>query len=157
MAKGSVVKVEGLPELIKALGQFEKKVFNKGLKLAFREGSKVIQKSIKAVAPVGKTKRLSKSFKVRAMKRKKNRSGVSVQIITKGTDAFYAPMIELGTKDRIQKRLGEKYIYKFVGKIKPRHFIKKGYDLAKEAAGARMVESLRDSIEAAAKEAKAAA
>lgn len=139
------VKVEGLPELIKALRLFENKVFNKGLKKAFRDGSKIIQKAVKDETPKGSSGLLKKAIKVRASKRKKNRIGVNVQIgqgSFKG-ESFYGGFIEFGTKNSEGK-----------AKIKARRFMKKGFDKAKDSAGKRMIESLRESITNAAYEAK---
>lgn len=148
MAKAMSVKVEGLPQLIKALTAFEKKVMNKGLKKCFRDGSKVIAKAVKDETPKGQSGFLRKAIKVRAAKRKKNRIGVNVQIGEgnfKG-DSFYGGFVEFGTKTADGKV-----------KIKGRRFMKKGFDKSKDAAAAAMVESLRESIANAAYEARQAA
>ena len=60
--------------------EFENKVFNKGLKKMFRDGSKIIQKEVKALTPKGESGFLRQAIKVRAAKRQKHRIGVDVQI-----------------------------------------------------------------------------
>ena len=144
MAKSQSVKVEGLPELVKALGEFEKKIYNKVLKKAFREGAKVSQKAIKALIPKGETKALSKSLKVRALGRKQDRVGISVQMGVGSFQGptFYGGFLEWGTHNKEGQT-----------QIKPMGFIKQGFQDSKEAAAAAMVRTITEGIDAAAKEA----
>ncbi|WP_254513878.1 HK97-gp10 family putative phage morphogenesis protein [Anatilimnocola floriformis] len=144
MTKPQTIKVEGLPQLIKALGEFEKKIFNKVLKKAFREGAKVSQKAIKALIPKGETGALRKALKVRTLARKKDRVGISVQMGEGSFQGatFYGGFLEWGTKNKEGQT-----------KIEAREFIKKGFNDSKEAAAAAMVRTIKEGINAAAKEA----
>jgi len=90
------IHVEGLREATQSLDELEKKVRNKIIRKAQREGCKEIQAEKKRLAPVGETGELKKSIKVRSAKRKKDRISTLVQ--TRIEDAPHGPLLNYGTK-----------------------------------------------------------
>ena len=144
----SSIKLEGLPQLIKAFREFGKKLLNKGLARMFRAGAKVMQREIKALMPVGETKLLRKALKVRSAKRKKDRVGMTV--VHGAADfqgpTFYGPFLNWGTKNKD----GET-------KIKARNYVDIGFKNGKESASRAMLETLKVEFDKAAAEARKAA
>jgi HK97 gp10 family phage protein len=125
----AIMKLKTLTEKVKGLPpKIQKTIGNRAL----RVGAKIIAREAKNLAPVGETGALSRGIKVRAVtslgKGFRGRVGVVVTLTnkTQGTDTFYAPFLEFGTKL-------ENGLYR----IKPRRFLKKAArNKAKEAQAA---------------------
>jgi HK97 gp10 family phage protein len=81
----------------KLLADLDKKLRDKAIRQALREGAKVVAAAVKARAPV-ETGRLKKSVKVRAGKRKRNEISMRIDV-TGGHDGPFVGAIEFGTKD----------------------------------------------------------
>lgn len=111
------VFILGLPEVDRALKEFPDKVRKSIARTAFRTIAKKIKEDAVAAAP-RKTGALAASLKVFAVARKRGRGAraargiVGASIRTKEGffkgDEFYGGFIELGTKERTQKKTGKK-------------------------------------------------
>ncbi len=103
MAKaGGAIRVtlQGGAQLLAKLKRLEKKQAGGLIRKGLRAGAKIIAKETKSNAPVGPTGRLAKAAKVRAMRRKRGRLGVLVQIgsgFYQG-ETFYGAFVVLGRK-----------------------------------------------------------
>lgn len=132
-AGGAVkIQVQGNKQLADAFKQLRttevKKIARKGL----RAGAKEIHRETVARSPVGITKQLKKSFKVRAMKRSRNKIGVLVQS-GKGFfvgDTFYSGFVAFGHKVG-HRRLGDSR-----KEVPPNEFMKE----AAESAAPKAIE-----------------
>jgi HK97 gp10 family phage protein len=182
--KGGIAGFE-TKRLVRRLSQYGKRVTGKHLRPALREGAKIINKAVKANTPVlAKPKRrrgtrrytmlrprprrspkpvrglLKRSFGVRVMKRKKDRVGMLVITGKLKGAAYYGFFVEKGTH-----RLGgitRKHRKGFAAqygavRIKPRHFIQRGFDQSKNQARVAIRNRLKTGLAQAVAEAKRAA
>lgn len=123
------LEIRGLEHIKARLDQLEKKDARKICQSAFRSAMKPVAKSAKANAPKV-SGQLSKSLKVRSLRRSRKRFGVTVSMKSKDfPDQYYGSFVEYGTK-------------KMVG----RHFLKQAFDsnadIAAGAACAKILEGL---------------
>ena len=143
MAIKATLRLEGGKALERKLKTLPTRVRNKVVRTALRDGAKIVQAETKSLAPV-QTGLLKKSLKVRAMKRKKGRIGINVQMGAgdyKG-ETFYGAFVEYGHK--LGKRTnGIKRAQKkgaAVGDSRPmvpgQHFMERAFD-NKSAVAAR--------------------
>ena len=87
----------GCDELIKKLSDLTKTQAKRAISKGCRAGSKIIASAVKRLAPF-KSGALQRAIKVRALKRSRVWTGVSVSI---GEPIFYGAFLELGTKHGI--------------------------------------------------------
>mgnify|MGYP000084135015 FL=1 len=104
---------------------------------------------------------LKRSFGVRAMRRKKDRIGVLVITGRKYGAAFYGRFLERGTH-QLSRGVTRKHRAGFAAqhgrqRIKPRKFIKRGFEQAKAASLRIIRDELRKGVREATAEAKRAA
>jgi len=97
-------KIEGIREINAALEKFSFNMERNIAKSAVRAGANVIAKEARLIVPVGKSKTLKKSIRVVARSRKQGHAVASIVTRSgkewrkKGMDAWYAPLVEFGTK-----------------------------------------------------------
>lgn len=100
-----LIKISGLTGVLKKVSELDKGLQNKLLQKGFRAGSKIMQKEAVRLAPedTGLTK---SAIKVRAMKRKRGRIGISLTLGKKDFtgESYYAAFTNFGTKDRETKK-----------------------------------------------------
>lgn len=103
----TVVSLHGDKELIRTLRGLETKLQNKALRTASRKAGKVVATAAKGNAPVD-SGQLKRAIKVRAIKRQRNRVGVTVGSSKADYtgEQFYLSFVELG--HRIGKRKSHK-------------------------------------------------
>lgn len=137
MAKQPFI-IKGIPAIEKAIRELEPKIAKKVIRKNIRKGLKPIKAEVEAQAPVesGATKA---SVKIRAMKGKRGRIGVNVQIGAgdfKG-ETFYAAFREYGTS-----------------KMEADPFMRRAFDNKAESAKAETERGIVADIEAEVKKAK---
>lgn len=141
------IRVDGLKELEEALAELSPKVMQEVEKTTLREIAKPVLADVKSNAPKGATLRLSESFKIRAMRRKKGRVGVQI-ITSKGWfqgETFYAAFQEFGWrvgKRKTVHRREAKETFDKRRQIPGKHFVEKAYDAARPNYVARFREKL---------------
>lgn len=96
--------LEGAKELERWMKTFPKRIQNKALRKASRDGAKVVAEDAKRLVPED-TGTLAASIKVRALKRSRNKLGHGINVGSSkqfSTDGlpYYASFVELGTKHR---------------------------------------------------------
>lgn len=132
-AGGSVrVTVQGAKETIARLQKLRTTEANKMIRKGLRAGSKIVQRETIAQTPVGPARKdhkpgtLKRSWKVRAMKRKRGRLGVMVQSgegFFKG-ETFYSGFVVLG------HHIGPRRLGNTRRKVPPQEFVKRAADKA---------------------------
>lgn len=131
-------QVQGIPQLVKALQELEKKLSNQILRTELRAAAKEVAADIKENAPVGETGDLRRAVKVRSAKRKKGRIGFSASFAkSKAADAWYGPFVDLGTAHQPAQ-----------------NFIEKSFDSKAEQLKNELPQRIAKRIEQAAKEKK---
>jgi HK97 gp10 family phage protein len=143
------LKITGLKEIDKALATLEPRVAKKVIRQAMRQGQKIVQAEVKALAPVrsGATR---KAVKVRVGKRKKDAIRVNVQIGQgdyKG-DQFYAAFPEYGTKPsgRGGKRKSEGAASGHGGQ-KAQHYMRRAFQTVGERAKEVAMQAIVQGVE----------
>jgi HK97 gp10 family phage protein len=133
MARMTLRNVSGIKELKAKLADLEKKVRNKIASKAMRTGSKVIQKQVKANAPV-KTGLVRNSIKVRAGKRRKGKIYFTVTCGSKNFvgKAFYGAIQEFGAPAR---------------NIEGKHFMERAFDDKQAEAGRTVIQMIKQGLE----------
>lgn len=144
----SVIKIEGVEELIKALEQLPKVLANRVLSKTMRKAAKTVLRRARSLVPVGKTHKLKDSLKVRAGKRRKDFK--IMRVITaegwfKGP-TFYGGFLEYGTDERFHKS------GKSVGAISRVGFMKKAYDMEAVPVALTLRHDILQGVEAAVQE-----
>ncbi len=137
------MQLSGAKEIRRKLESLDRKLQTKIIRQAVRVGAKGTLAAAKAAAPVD-TGLMRKKLRIKAMKRKKGRIGVS---IVAGKDdyqgkAFYAPFIEFG------HHLGNRDI-KDHPFIEGKHFINGAFDSTKNAASDAIQNEIAKGIAAA--------
>lgn len=170
---------------MKRLSGFGKSLVGKKLRPAIRAGAKPMLAAVKANTPVlekekksrGSKKRvvlrprprksprpvrglLKRSFGVRAMKRKKDRIGMLIITGKKFGAAYYGRFVEQGTH-QLAPGIRRKHRKGFAAKhgkvrIRPRLFIKKGFESTKAITLRIIRDKLRAGVQEAAAEARRA-
>lgn len=118
--KGVDLVLLGVPELHRALKDFDKAVHKKVIRYAVRQAAKPVLDEARRLVPV-KTGALRKSLRIRALKRQRKRTSIGVQVVTgeeffKG-DTYYGGFLEFGTK-----------------RMAPKPFLRPARDRAKDRA-----------------------
>jgi HK97 gp10 family phage protein len=149
-AGGSIrVTVQGAQETIAKLAKLRTTEANKMIRKGLRAGSKIIQRETIAQSPVGPARKdhkpgtLKRSFKVRAMKRKRGRIGILVQSgkgFFKG-DTFYSGFVALGHKAG-PRRLGNDR-----KQVKANEFMKRAADKSAPEAIRVLEETVKRELE----------
>ena len=102
------MEVTGFPELEHAWREFPKKFVNKSIKKTLKEVTKdVVVRDAQRNAPVGATKQLKRSIRVRTAKGRKGKrlprgtvGFAATSVKTKTIDAYYSGWVFLGAKNR---------------------------------------------------------
>lgn len=134
MAKVTLV-LTGDANLNAKLARLKHTDAKKAVRFAARRAVKPVQRAAKRLAPVGKTRTLSRSIKVRSLKRSRSRTGV--RVTTGKADnaftgkAFYGGFVEFGWTHR--GRAGRKSD-KPGRKIPGQHFMKRAADSKRRTA-----------------------
>jgi HK97 gp10 family phage protein len=140
MARVGFFDLRGVNGTIAGLRAFGKKFEGKAVRDAIRTGAKITQAKAKQLAPV-QTGLLRKRIKVRAMKRKKGRIGITVTTSTKDYvgDTFYAPMVEYGHHVGSRSLPNRTF-------VDGEFFMKEAFDQTEAPARRAIIESLRASL-----------
>lgn len=127
----------GGKELSDALQELPRKLENKVLRKALRQGGNILLKKARSLAPV-KTGALKRGIKLRIDLRNGPAAIITVKIPgkgkTKGGGPYYGSFIELGTKDMVAHP-----------------FLRPAFDATKEQALEKFINVLNDGIEEQAK------
>lgn len=148
MAMKMTLTLQGGKELERKLKTLPTRIRNKVVRTALRSGAKLVQAETKQLAPVA-TGLLRKSLKVRAMKRKKGRIGINVQMGAgdyKG-ETFYGAFVEYGHK--VGKRPGK--LDKAAdsrGSVAGKHFMDEAFENKAQDAADLIESQLKAGIEA---------
>lgn len=139
---GVSLTTQGDRELIAMLSKFRQGESNRIIRKGLRAGAKIVQTATKNDAPVrsGATK---KSFKVRAMKRKRGRLGIMVQSgkgFFKG-DTFYVGFLVFG------HRVGPRRLGDSRTKVLPNEFMKRAARRSEKQAVEELNTTVRKEIE----------
>lgn len=110
----------GVPELHRALKDFDVSVHKKVIRYAVRQAAKPVLDAARRLVPV-RTGALKRSLRIRALRRQRKRTSIGVQVVTgrdffKG-DTYYGGMVEFGTRH-----------------MAPRPFLRPARDQAKDQA-----------------------
>ncbi len=139
------IEIQGVEELRRKLLALEPKIAKKVLRKALRAGAKIVQARAKQNIPQGGTGVLSRSLKVRAMRRtRRQRIGVAVETREgwyKG-EAFYGAFVEFGHRQGSRK-LGDAR-----KQIEGKHYIEKAAEQTKDAVTALLTTTIGAGIEA---------
>ena len=137
-------KVEGLPQLLRALRDLPKKEAKRVARKAVTAATTPALKAMRKEAPVGETKNLRKAV----MRRMRTYAGGLLAVL--GTAFKRAPhdhLVEDGTGERVSKKTG-----KSTGKMPPDPFVARTYRTNKAQMQRILERELREGIESAAKE-----
>lgn len=179
----SAISSAEISRLIKRLSAFNKAMVGKKLRPALRAGAKPMLAAVRANTPVlarerkgrGAKKRLvlrprprksprpvrgllKRSFGVRAMKRKKDRTGVIIITGKLKGAAYYGWFLEEGTH-QLTPGIRRRHVKGFAAKhgrqrIRPRKFIQRGFDQTKHTSLRIIRDHLRQGVAQAAAEAR---
>lgn len=134
---GSIV-VTGIKEIDRALKELEPKIQRKVLRQAMRSGMKLVLQDALMRVPV-LTGLLKKNIKLRAMKRKRNRQGLQVQV---RSDEGLVKVSKAGTRYFIPAAVEFGH-----GTVPPHPFMRPAYDLrGPEARDTTMHELLEGAL-----------
>lgn len=144
MADSVKMTVHGDKQLVARMVKLRKTEKDKIIRKGLRSGSKIIKRETEAGAPVGPTGRFKKSFKVRAMKRRRGRIGIQVQSgegFFKG-ETFYGGFVALGHRVG-PRRLGDKR-----KQVPPNRFMQEAADRAAPEAIRVLEDEVRRGLDA---------
>lgn len=140
------MRLDGAAAAIKSVDGLGKKLGTKIVRNAIRGGAKITLAKAKALAPVD-TGLLKKRLKIKTMKRKKGRIGLTVATSTKEYTGktFYAPMVEFGHK--VGKRPGRGAKAADTRKEVPgEHFIDRAFKTTRREAKAFIIEDIKKKV-----------
>lgn len=124
------VKITGLREVQRKLNALPDKVQKKVVRAALRRATVILQKAVKADAPVGDTGQLRKAVKITTSFRK----GVISAKVTIGKknfvgDTYYAAIVEFGSKYQ-----------------EGQHFMERAFDANKQNVAEQAAVEIKDGI-----------
>jgi HK97 gp10 family phage protein len=94
--------ITGVEKLIEKLQTLKKTKSKAALRKGARAGAKIVATAAKRLAP-RRTGDLARGIKVKALRRSRVWTGVAIELkakdVGKDVDTFYAPFVELGTKN----------------------------------------------------------
>lgn len=167
MADSVTVRVEGMDQLAASLRSFGPAIARNGLRAAVNAGATVVRKSVEAHAPVGESGTLKRALYQKAIRELSSlerqvfyvgvRRGKKYQAVKKGKrtldmDAYYWTWVEFGhlvvprggrggvrARRRIATMIGRR--------VKPRPFMRPGFESSKYAALEAIQAKLRERID----------
>ena len=127
------VMIEGAAELERALKALPRKVARKVINKAVRKSGKILLDDVKARAPVGETRQLKASLKLRVVPRQKAGSFAMFVSTAEGWfkgDQFYGAFVEFGTT-----------------RMEPQPFARPAFESQKGLVRSIMEREIRDGVE----------
>ena len=146
--------ITGDEQIDRRLIHLSQKGATRAARKAVNKGMKVIEKGIRAAAPVGKTQGLKKA--VGSRNKRRRGAGISEAKIgigvgkKRGVAAPHAHLVALGTANRFRKKVGGEFARfeekpgssKATGTTPANDFVKRGFQGAESAAASAVVDTL---------------